>query len=118
MQGLTCRQLLMYASRLKNSKNHQNNQIDHQKIADNLLEELNLADAGETKVENASGGERKRLALALELTSLTMPNLIQIDEPTSGLDSNSAAIVSIRNVVLIVYKNNIFASRSLQHYGL
>lgn len=96
MQGLTCRQLIVYASRLKNAKNSQiDGMIDHYKIADNLLEELNLVDAGETKVENASGGERKRLALALELTSLTMPNLIQIDEPTSGLDSNSAAVVSV-----------------------
>ncbi len=96
MQGLTCRQLIVYASRLKNAKNSQlDGIIDHYKIADNLLEELNLVDAGETKVENASGGERKRLALALELTSLTMPNLIQIDEPTSGLDSNSAAVVSV-----------------------
>lgn len=96
MPGLTCRQLLVYASRLKNIQSHSGNQtIDHQKIADNLLEELNLADAGETKVENCSGGERKRLALAQELTPLKMPNLVCIDEPTSGLDSNSAAIVSL-----------------------
>src|SRR5699024_12314818 len=47
-------------------------------------------------LERCSGGERKRLALALELTSLQMPNLICIDEPTSGLDSNSAEIVSFK----------------------
>ncbi|OTF76732.1 hypothetical protein BLA29_010252, partial [Euroglyphus maynei] len=55
-----------------------------------MLNELGMPDTADTYVQKCSGGERKRLALGLELISLRMPNLICIDEPTSGLDSNSA----------------------------
>ncbi len=59
MKGLTAKQMLIYASKLKNV-NHQN--VDHESIALKLLDELNLADNIDTKVENLSGGECKRLA--------------------------------------------------------
>ncbi len=59
MKGLTAKQMLIYASKLKNV-NHQN--VDHESIALKLLDELNLADTIDTKVENLSGGECKRLA--------------------------------------------------------
>ena len=121
LPGLTAKQMLIYASRLKNRQlmNQKNteskenkprfNKIDHEKIALNLLSDLNLEDTANTKVDQCSGGERKRLALALELTTFQMPNLICIDEPTSGLDSNSAEIVSQLKlystlvIVLIIY---------------
>uniref|UniRef100_A0A6P6Y7W5 ABC transporter G family member 3-like n=1 Tax=Dermatophagoides pteronyssinus TaxID=6956 RepID=A0A6P6Y7W5_DERPT len=86
--GLTTLQSLIYASRLKNAQEEL--KINHESIARNILNELGIADAADTYVQKCSGGERKRLALGLELTSLRMPNLICIDEPTSGLDSNSA----------------------------
>nr|XP_027202656.1 ABC transporter G family member 2-like [Dermatophagoides pteronyssinus] len=92
MPGLTALQSLIYASRLKNAQ-EVNKEINHESIAKNILNELDITDTAETYVQNCSGGERKRLALGLELTSLRMPNLICIDEPTSGLDSNSAEIV-------------------------
>lgn len=91
LPGLTARQMLIYASRLKNSNVGQ--PVDHEKMATDLLEELNISDTVDTPVERCSGGERKRLALAAELTALHMPNVICIDEPTSGLDSNSAELV-------------------------
>ena len=100
MSGLTARQLLIYASRLKNidyvtsSSSFSSVIIDHEKIALSLLNQLDLLDTLDTRLEQCSGGERKRLALAAELTPIVMPNLICIDEPTSGLDSNSAEIVS------------------------
>ena len=89
--GLTGRQSLVYASKLKNC--HERQSINHDQIATNLLDELDIANTANTMVQNCSGGERKRLALALELTSVRMPNLICIDEPVSGLDSNSAHLV-------------------------
>ncbi|OTF71387.1 hypothetical protein BLA29_003491 [Euroglyphus maynei] len=91
MPGLTALQSLIYASKLKNASEVSN--VDHESIARNILNELNIADTADTYVQKCSGGERKRLALGLELTSLRMPNLICIDEPTSGLDSNSAEVV-------------------------
>ncbi|KAH7643184.1 hypothetical protein HUG17_9875 [Dermatophagoides farinae] len=89
--GLTSKQSLVYASKLKNC--HQGQTIDHEQVATNLLNELDMANTANTMVQNCSGGERKRLALAMELTSVRMPNLICIDEPVSGLDSNSARLV-------------------------
>ncbi|KAH7642958.1 hypothetical protein HUG17_9649 [Dermatophagoides farinae] len=89
--GLTSKQSLIYASKLKNC--HETQTIDHEQVADNLLNELDMTNTGNTLVQNCSGGERKRLALAMELTSVRMPNLICIDEPVSGLDSNSARLV-------------------------
>lgn len=64
--------------------------IDHEGIALKMLDELSMSEVANRKVQHCSGGEQKRLALALELTSLHMPNLICIDEPTSGLDSNTS----------------------------
>ncbi|KAH7642902.1 hypothetical protein HUG17_9593 [Dermatophagoides farinae] len=89
--GLTSKQSLVYASKLKNC--HETQTIDHEQVADNLLNELDMTNTANTLVQNCSGGERKRLALAMELTSVRMPNLICIDEPVSGLDSNSARLV-------------------------
>ena len=90
MLGLTAKQVLIYASKLKNTQPA----VDHEQIAMKWLHELDLEDTANTLTEHCSGGERKRLAVALELTSIEMPNLIQIDECTSGLDSNSAEVVS------------------------
>ncbi|KAH9511043.1 hypothetical protein DERF_009529 [Dermatophagoides farinae] len=91
LPGLTAKQSLIYASMLKNAMENEN--LDHEAIAMKILKELDLVDTKDTYVQNCSGGQRKRLALGLELTSIRMPNLICIDEPTSGLDSSSAQVV-------------------------
>lgn len=56
-------------------------------IANDLMKQLGLSKAADTVVGNAkvrgiSGGERKRLSIAVEMIS--SPSVIMLDEPTSG----------------------------------
>ncbi|EDQ91381.1 uncharacterized protein MONBRDRAFT_15178 [Monosiga brevicollis MX1] len=53
-----------------------------------IIQSIGIAECLDRTVIQLSGGQRKRLAVALEIVS--DPPLLFLDEPTSGLDSTSA----------------------------
>ncbi len=67
--------------------------------ADELLAQLDLADAAGKSVKHYSGGMRRRLDLAATL--ILAPSVLFLDEPTTGLDPRSRNEVwsSIRGLV-------------------
>nr|MCH9729478.1 ATP-binding cassette domain-containing protein [Actinomycetes bacterium] len=79
---LTVRQALMYAAELRLPPD--TNQTDRDQVVNEVLQELEMTEHLDTRVDKLSGGQRKRASVALEL--LTGPSLLILDEPTSGLD--------------------------------
>ncbi|XP_051859320.1 ATP-binding cassette subfamily G member 4 isoform X1 [Drosophila albomicans] len=58
-------------------------------VIDEILGMLRLKGAQHTKTDKISGGERKRLSIALELVN--NPPILFLDEPTTGLDDLSSS---------------------------
>ena len=80
---------LQYAARLRLPAGTSPGQAD--RVVDEILRELDLADRRDVAVRMLSGGQRKRASIAVEL--LTRPGTFFLDEPTSGLDPSTSAEV-------------------------
>ncbi|HBL32015.1 MAG TPA: hypothetical protein DD490_34770, partial [Acidobacteria bacterium] len=92
--NLTVRQALTYTARLRLPADTRPAEIAAR--VDRVLAQLQLTEAADVLIGSAehkgvSGGQRKRVNLAMEL--LTDPFVLFLDEPTSGLSSEDALMV-------------------------
>jgi ABC-type multidrug transport system ATPase subunit len=78
---LTVEKLLRYSDRLRRPTGRRDREA---RIAD-ICRQLQLDTRRKRLVGTLSGGQRKRVSIALEL--LARPPLLMLDEPTSGLDA-------------------------------
>src|ERR1051326_7418445 len=79
---LTVYRTLYYVARLRLSGDVRGSEIDQ--IISEVLDVTGLSDRRDAPVSQLSGGQRKRVSIAVEL--ITKPSVIFLDEPTSGLD--------------------------------
>ena len=79
---LTVERALYYAARLRLPADFTREQIRWR--IDEVLEDVEMSDRRNLLVSKLSGGQRKRVSIALEL--LANPSVFFLDEPTSGLD--------------------------------
>ncbi|XP_012857705.1 PREDICTED: ABC transporter G family member 15 [Erythranthe guttata] len=98
---LTVRETINYSAFLRlpsSTSKHEINETVESTITEMGLEECADHLIGNWHLRGISGGEKKRLSIALEI--ITQPRLLFLDEPTSGLDSASAFFVvqALKNV--------------------
>ncbi|CAD5172620.1 unnamed protein product [Musa acuminata subsp. malaccensis] len=91
---LTVRETITYSAHLRLPATMSMKEVAS--VVEGMIEEMGLHDCADRAIGNwhlrgISGGEKKRLSIALEI--LMRPRLLFLDEPTSGLDSASAFFV-------------------------
>lgn len=80
--ALTAERTLYYAARLRLPAGTPPEAV--WRVADEVIETVGLQEQRATQFRHLSGGQQKRLSLAIEL--ITKPSFIFLDEPTSPLD--------------------------------
>ena len=85
-ENLTVKKTLYYVARLRLPEGTGRGEIS--RIVDEVMNSVGLTQQRDRQFKQLSGGQRKRLNLAVEL--ITKPTFIFLDEPTSPLDPQSA----------------------------
>ncbi|XP_058056884.1 ATP-binding cassette sub-family G member 1 [Anopheles bellator] len=83
----TVHEIMLMACDLKVASESLNRTEKH-RLVDKILDTLQLSYCKQTRCGSLSGGQRKRLSIALEL--IDNPPILFLDEPTTGLDSSSS----------------------------
>ncbi len=81
-RDLSVQQALYYTARMRLPGDFSRSQIKER--VNEVLDEVEMRHRRRHLVRNLSGGERKRVSIALEL--LANPSIFYLDEPTAGLD--------------------------------
>jgi len=110
-RDLTVERALYYAAKLRLPSDFTDEQIERR--IQEALEDVDLSHRRTLMVRSLSGGQRKRVSIALEL--LANPSVFFLDEPTSGLDPGlDRKMMSLlrnladrgRTVVLVTHATN------------
>ncbi len=79
---LTVKEALDYGAKLRLPSD--TSRAERNRRVMDVMEQLELTERADLRIDRLSGGQRKRASIGLEL--LTSPQLLVLDEPTSGLD--------------------------------
>jgi len=112
---LTVRQALTYAAELRFPRDIP--AAERSRRVDEVLLELGLAERADLVIEKLSGGQRKRVNIAVEL--LTKPSPLFLDEPTSGLDPGyEKGVMSLLRRLADSGRTIVIATHTVQSLGL